>query len=106
MQKIIVETEQKAYPFLKKFGFDEKEIPLVVAKGIFDLETIIDQLKVLFPTVSENNIDELDNLLHGMKGLLVQLGNYGLVEEIEKLRNYQDIRDACDSIHERLFYVE
>jgi hypothetical protein len=38
MQKIIDETEEMAYHYLKAFGFDEEEILPVVAKGKRDLE--------------------------------------------------------------------
>jgi len=103
MQKIIDETEERAFAFLKEFGFSNDEIAPVVAKGIFDLENTCDKLKILFNDFSEEKLDELDDLLHGLKGLLVQLGNTPLAEAIEKLRDYENIESLHDRMNEILF---
>ena len=103
MQKILDETEKLAYTYLKAFGFEENEIAPVVAKGLVDLETILNKLKTVFSLPHEAKKEEVDNVLHALKGLLFHLGNHDLAEKIETLRSYDDMEKLYEVLNDLLF---
>ena len=106
MQNIIVETERRAYIFLKEFGFEENEIIPVVTKGISELENTLKKLKTLLGTCHEHDKEALDDLLHALKGLLFQLGNHVLAEKIELLRGCDEVEVLCKELNKTLFPTE
>ena len=103
MQKIIDETEKRAYVFLHEFGFAEQEIAPVIAKGLFDLENTLEKLRNILASSPEGRREELDDVLHALKGLLFQLGNREIAEKIEALRGYDDPVRQYDDLRRLLF---
>ncbi|BAF72782.1 hypothetical protein [Sulfurovum sp. NBC37-1] len=88
MQKLLDETEKKAYVFLKKFGFEEAKITPIVEKGKQNLETTLKDLEHLLSSEATYSDTKVDDVLHALKGLLGQMGNHKRSEEIEALRNH------------------
>ena len=100
MQKLLAETKEKAYIFLREFGFEEDELDPVVSKGLRDIEETLDYLKGLLNHDSVLQKD-IDTVLHGLKGLLFHLGNHTVANKVEKLRyseNINEIRIWIDSL--------
>ena len=94
MQKLLNETKEKAYLFLREFGFEEDELEPVITKGLLDLESAINHLSEVLAKEKPDN-EELDGVLHGLKGLLFQLGNHDAANRAERLRytdNLDEIR--------------
>ena len=94
MQKLLNETKEKAYLFLREFGFEEDELEPVITKGLHDLESAINHLSEVLEKEKPDN-EELDGVLHGLKGLLFQLGNHDAANSAERLRytdNLDEIR--------------
>ncbi len=94
MQKLLNETKEKAYLFLREFGFEEDELEPVITKGLLDLESAINHLSEVLEKEKPDN-EELDGVLHGLKGLLFQLGNHDAANRAERLRytdNLDEIR--------------
>lgn len=92
MQKLFRETEEKAYHFLREFGFEENELDPVISKGLQELEETLNRLQSQLNQV-QPDIDSLDSTLHGIKGLLFQLGNYDAANKVERLRYLEDVRE-------------
>ncbi len=90
MQKLLNETKEKAYLFLREFGFEEDELEPVIAKGLLDLENTINHLAVVLEKENPED-EELDGVLHGLKGLLFQLGNHDAANKAERLRYTDDL---------------
>ena len=86
MEKIISETEVIAFDYLKAFGFTEEQVNTLVLQGKKDLYKELIKLKTLIyaDTVS---YDDINNILHALKGLLFQLGNHDLAEKLNEIRS-------------------
>ena len=92
MQKLLEETKEKAYLFLREFGFEEDELDPIVKKGLKELqETLTDLSKLLKRTTIAHK--DMDDVLHGLKGLLFQLGNHEAANKAEKLRYTEDMNE-------------
>ena len=81
MQKLLDETEAKAYIFLKEFGFEEDEIVPIVEKGKRDLETTLKNFEQILSLPEAYSHDEADSILHAKKEK---------AEETEALREHPD----------------
>jgi len=92
MQKLLNETKEKAYLFLREFGFEEDELEPVINKGLIDLENEINHLSEVLQKEDPDN-EELDGVLHGLKGLLFQLGNHDEANKAERLRYTYDVSE-------------
>jgi len=100
MKKLLKETRQKAYLFLREFGFDEDDIEPTINKGLKELEETLAYLSDLIEHHSEDK-EEIENALHGLKGLLFQLGNHDVANTVEKLRyseSVDEVRKWLDSL--------
>jgi len=102
MQKIIKETEELAFAYLKAFGFEEDEILPVVMKGRHDLETTLEKLQ---EALGRDNVSdqELDDILHSLKGLLFHMGNNDLAQQVDEIRHDTD-REALEQKLKVLFF--
>jgi len=101
MQQLINETEQKAYTFLREFGFEEEELEPVVTKGLQELAAALEKLIELTNDPDQCTDEAVDGLLHGLKGLLFQLGNHDAANKAERLRhtdNMQKIKEWLERI--------
>ncbi len=92
MQKLLNETKEKAYLFLREFGFEEDELEPVINKGLIDLENAIHHLSEVVEKENPKD-EEVDGVLHGLKGLLFQLGNHDAANKAERLRYTDDLNE-------------
>jgi hypothetical protein len=90
MQLLFEETRKKAYVFLKEFGFDDDELEPVIDKGLTDLEMSIGSLSLCMESPESCTKEKLDGVLHGLKGLLFQLGNHDAANKVERLRDTEE----------------
>jgi len=99
MRQIIERTQQVAYDYLKAFGFEEDKVTNIVNKGVKELEKSFAKLQGLVSD-REFDIDELDNVLHSIKGILFQLGNSKDGELVDELRDTVDHSNAIEKIED------
>lgn len=103
MYKIIDDTEAIAYKHLQAFGFSEEQVTPLVNQAKKDMENELTKLKTLLDedTVS---IETLNNVLHALKGLMFQVGNHSVAEQINEVRSHLDSEKAIKEIRDLLFY--
>jgi len=104
MQDIIKKTQEIAYQHLASFGFEEEDIHPLIAQATKDLE---ENLSTLQHQLHADPVDKegMGNTLHALKGLLFQLGNRAVAEQINELRMDLDSSESIDTIT-RLLLVE
>ncbi len=86
MQNILRKTQNLAHEYLQSFGFEEEQIETLIKKGTRDLKNELEKLYTLLE--NENTpIEELNNALHALKGLLFHLGNNALAQELNEVRS-------------------
>ncbi len=102
MKKIISETEVIAYDYLKAFGFAEEQIIPLVDQAKKDLQENLTKLEILLheDTIS---IDDINHVLHALKGLLFNLGNHELAEKLNEIRSHLESDVALKEISQILF---
>jgi len=93
MQLLFEETRKRAYVFLKAFGFEDDELDPVIDKGLADLETSIESLSSCVESPESCTKEKLDAVLHGLKGLLFQLGNHHAANKVERLRYTEGLNE-------------
>lgn len=73
----------------KGFGFEDDQIEPLLAAGERDLRKELDKLRQLLE--EENiNIDSINLSLHGLKGLLLNMGNTAVADKLVELRQEKD----------------
>lgn len=97
MNKVIVDTEQIAFKYLKEFGFVDEQILSLVEQGKKDL---IKEMTNLREILSHDNVsyEAVNNSLHALKGLLFQIGNHKLAEKLVEIRSNLDDKSDLDEI--------
>ena len=102
MKKIISETEVIAYDHLKAFGFAEEQVIPLVYRAKKDLQENLTKLEILLyeDTIS---IDDINNVLHALKGLLFNLGNHELAEKLNEIRSHFESKASLEEISQLLF---
>ena len=102
MQKIINETEVMAQDYFKAFGFEDEDITLLIAQGKKDLHKELTKLEILLHN-DVVSLDEINNVLHALKGLFFQLGNHELAEKLNEIRSHLEREVSLKEISELLF---
>jgi len=97
MKKIISETETIAYEHLKAFGFSQEQIIPLIDQAKKDLQENLTKLEILFQE-DPISIDEINNNLHAIKGLLFNMGNHELSEKINEIRSHLESDAALKEI--------
>ena len=102
MEKIISETEVIAYDHLKAFGFAEEQIKPLVDQAKKDLQENLTKLEMLLhkDTIS---IDDINYVLHALKGLLFNLGNHKLAEQLNEIKSHLESKTSLEEISQLLF---
>lgn len=102
MKNIIDDTVVISYSYLKAFGFKDEQISLLIEVGKKDLHNELSKLKVLMDadTIS---LEDINNVLHALKGLLFQLGNHELAEKLNEIRSNLDSKVSLEEISKLLF---
>jgi hypothetical protein len=84
MEEIIAQTEKIAFDHLKAFGFQDEQIHSLVKQGKEDLLKGLTKLQKILKEET-NSFDEIDDILHSLKGLSFQLGNHALANTFEEI---------------------
>jgi len=87
MNNIISKTEIIAYDYFKDFGFNEDQINSLILQGKKDLHKELTKLETLLIHADTVSIDDINNILHALKGLLFQMGNHDLAEKLNEIRS-------------------
>ena len=98
MQKILNQTEILAFDYLKKFGFENNEIEPLIHKGEIELENELNKLNCLM-NGKVVSLENLNNLLHAIKGLLSHLGHIELVQKLDNIRTYDNVDKKIKALH-------
>lgn len=102
MKKIISETEVIAYDYLKAFGFAEEQVIPLIDQAKKDLQENLTKLKILLDADSIS-IDDINHVLHALKGLLFNLGNHELAEKLNETGSHPESEVALKEISQLLF---
>ncbi len=102
MKKIISETEVMARDYFKAFGFEDEQINALISVGKRDLEKELTKLERLLHA-DLTALDDINNVLHALKGLLFQLGNHAVAEKLNEIRSHLDSEATIKEIAELLF---
>jgi hypothetical protein len=97
MSNLIEETLNMAFEKFKKFGFKDEQINQLVASGKKDL---IQESEKLVAILKADSLDfeALNNSLHALKGLLLNMGNDAVANKLIELRNENDSEDKIEEI--------
>jgi hypothetical protein len=97
MERLIDETMQIAQKKFAAFGFKEEQIKKLLDSGRRDLEKEIGKLKSL---IEEENvsIDQLNQSLHALKGLLYNMGNTDAGDIMMDIQTDSSIPDHIEKI--------
>ena len=87
MKNIITSTEVIAYGYFKDFGFNEDQINSLITQGKKDLHKELTKLETLLIHSDTMSVDDINNSLHALKGLLFQMGNHDLAEKLNEIRS-------------------
>ncbi len=74
----------------------------MVEKGRRDLEATLEKLRLTFEMTHVSD-QELDDILHSLKGLLFHMGNNDLAQQVDEMRSDTD-RDALERKLKSLFF--
>lgn len=102
MKKIISETEVMAHDYFKAFGFEDEQINLLIMQGKKDLHKELTKLEALLHA-DPVSLDDINNVLHALKGLLFQLGNHVLAEKLNEVRSHLNSEISIKEISQLLF---
>jgi len=89
MSDLIEQTLHMATAKFKKFGFQDAQISQLIESGKKDLER---EIQKLVSILSSDTLDfeALNNSLHALKGLLLNMGNDTIANKLIELRNGED----------------
>ncbi len=102
MNKIIDETEVVAYEYLKAFGFSDEQIAPLILQAKKDLIKTLNQLEIALNS-DEVSVEEVNNGLHALKGLLFHLGNHALADQLNEVRTHLESESDFKKISQLLF---
>jgi len=102
MSKIISETEVIAYDYLKAFGFKDEQIAPLIVQAKKDLIKTLAQLESALHA-EDVSLEDINDGLHALKGLLFHLGNHELAEKLNEIRSHLDSEAAIKEVSQVLF---
>lgn len=105
MEKLITESEVIAFDYLKAFGFSDEQVASLIAQGKKDLEKELSKLEILIDS-DDLSYDDINDVLHALKGLLFQLGNHNLAEQLNEIRSDLQSKNALEEIRSLLSLSE
>ena len=95
--EIIETTLEIAKEKFKKFGFKDEQIAQLVTSGRKDLEQEISNLKEILHS-SDIDTKVLNDSLHALKGLLLNMGNNQIADKLIELKNSEDTQLKIEQI--------
>ncbi len=97
MEKLISHTEEIAFDYLKAFGFKDEQIDQLIIQGKKDLRKELIKLEILLHD-DKISYDDINNVLHALKGLLFQLGNHEAAERLIEIRSHLDNEETLKEL--------
>jgi tRNA A58 N-methylase Trm61 len=97
MVEIVEDTLKLAKQKFEKFGFKEEQINQLISSGRKDLEQEIENLKNILQT-TELDTKVLNDSLHALKGLLLNMGNNTIADKLIELKNSDDTQLKIEQI--------
>jgi hypothetical protein len=97
MSNLIEETLNMAFEKFRKFGFKDEQISQLVESGKKDLLQESEKLMVILKA-DDLDFEALNNSLHALKGLLLNMGNDTVANKLIELRNENDSEDKIEEI--------
>ncbi len=97
MEKLISQTEEIAFKHLKAFGFQDEQIDQLIIQGKKDLRKELIKLEILLQE-DEISYNDINNVLHALKGLLFQLGNHEAAERLIEIRSHLNNEETLKDI--------
>jgi len=101
MEEFISESLEIARQYFGRLGFDEDQIAILLASGERDLRKELAGLKELL-TVPELDTERLNHSLHGIKGLLLNMGNSSAAQMFKELRADIQSREGIETLKKLL----
>ena len=97
MKQIIDETVGIAYEYLSTFGFTKLQVETLVTQGQNELYTTLAKFVTLqtSESITVSNLEEINEILHALKGLFSQMGHENMVEKLYEIQ-------ATDNVSYRL----
>ena len=89
---------------MKGIGFSDEQIEQLLATGRRDLENEFERLRRLIEEGSDDT--SLNQSLHALKGLLLNMGNESLASKFIELRANEDIEQKRNYLRQMLFGSE
>ena len=96
MKTVIAEIEKTALEYFGQYGFSDEEIARLITLGKKDLTTNLTQLESLLQQETIP-VEEVNHVLHALKGLIYQLGHHALADKINESRTHLD-HDTLDAL--------
>lgn len=97
MEKFISQTEEIAFDYLKAFGFKDEQINQLIIQGEKDLRKELIKLETMLQD-DEISYDDLNNVLHALKGLLFQMGNHVAAERLMEIKSHLDKEETLKEL--------
>jgi len=97
MSNLIEQTLEIAFVKFKKFGFKDEQIQQLVKSGKKDLEKEIHNLTNILKS-EQLDFTSLNDSLHALKGLLLNMGNEQIANKLIELRNDENSEDKIIEI--------
>lgn len=97
IKNILLESENN----LKAFDLDQEDILYLLEKSKNDLEILIEDIENIINS-SEIDTQILDEKLHALKGILLQVGSISLAKEINMCRSNIFNSDSIKKLKELL----
>ncbi len=93
MDKLVATAVKRAHAVLSEYGFSEEQIDKLVKQGERDLRSECEKLQQLMRT-PPHDWERIDDVLHALKGLLMNMGD---TETAEMFTSYRKQIDAGDT---------
>ena len=100
MAEWIEKTQEMAFDYLIGFGFEEAQVLPLLEQSRKDLEKEYAKFLSLIE-IRPCSVEELNNVLHALKGLLFHLGNHSLAEKLDEMRG-EGIEERCTELRQLL----
>ncbi|GEM_PF-3075784 len=104
MYQLTAKTVETAGDFYRMQGLSEEQISLLVSLGEQNLDSELEKLDGLLKQ-SELQREEIDTILHALKGLLTNMGNVQAVAYITEIRHRLFRRDEHRALLRMLNYL-
>ena len=97
MKKLRDDILKESKMYFEKFGLSKEEIEYLLQKSSIDLDNLIDKSYNLLYS-KDIDLDDLDDTLHSLKGVLLQLGSFDIADSINDMRDLLNDKDTISKL--------